>query len=87
MVEEADVGVIESPDLDDGENLLFGSLSARRVYELALAAELHASAFYQRAIDATQDPDLEKIYHELGGIVDEHVVWLNARLAVDGDQT
>jgi rubrerythrin len=81
-VEETEVaGVIESPDLDDGETFVFDSMAPQHVYELALEAEEGARRFYQRAAEAASNTDLAELYRSLSSIEDTHVKWLRARLA------
>jgi rubrerythrin len=80
-VDESDVDVIiESADLDDAEHLIFSSLEARRVFELALQAEISAYKFYQRAASAMEDLTLVDLYRELAAMEDDHVKFVRARL-------
>jgi rubrerythrin len=80
-VTEQDVeGVIESPDMDDPEHLIFGSLELTRVYEIALKAERQALAFYRRAAAAAAEPELRLLYEELASMEDGHQSWLEEKL-------
>ncbi len=80
-VKEADVdGVIESPDLDDPEALIFDSVSPEHVYHLALKAEQQARAFYRKAATATADAALASLFWALASLEDEHVTWLEKKM-------
>lgn len=84
-VEESDVeGVIESPDLDDSEALIFDSVPPEHVYHLALKAEQGARAFYRQAASATPDSGLASLFWALAGLEDEHVAWLEEKLKAPG---
>jgi erythrin-vacuolar iron transport family protein len=86
-VDEADVrGVIEAVDVDDAEVLIFDSLEPRRVYELALQAELGAQEFYRRAAATTKDALLRPLFEDLAGMEDAHRSWLEERLAAADDE-
>jgi rubrerythrin len=87
-IDETDVrGVIESPDMDDGEHLIFGSLNPVMVYQLALQAEVGAQEFYRRAADGATDPALSSLYKELADMEDDHRSWLEERLKASDDDT
>lgn len=80
-VDEKEIeGVIESADLDDGEDMLFDSLRKERVYELTLEAERAAKAFYQKAASRAEDPELAALYQELAEIEDGHEAWVLEKL-------
>jgi len=80
-VEEAGVeGVIESPDLDDAEHLIFDSLQESRVYKLALKAEQEAREFYLRAATRTEDPQMTGLYRSLAEMEEGHQDWIKKKL-------
>lgn len=73
--------VIEAPDLDDPEALVFDSMTIEQALEAGLRAELMAREFYSREASHTSDPELQKVYRELGEFEETHVRLLNDRLA------
>lgn len=72
--------VVEAVDLDDGEHLIFDTLKPRRVYELALQAELGAQEFYRRAIAKAGDATLAALYRELAEMETGHASFLEEKL-------
>jgi rubrerythrin len=72
--------VVEAVDLDDGEHLIFDTLKPRRVYELALQAELGAQEFYRRAIARAGDATLAALYRELAEMETGHASFLEEKL-------
>ncbi len=72
--------VVEALDMDDSEHLIFDSLKARKVYELALQAEKKAQDFYREAGRHTTNKALATLFAELGGMEDDHAGWLQAQL-------
>jgi rubrerythrin len=84
-VKESDVqGVIESPDLDDPEALIFDSIPPEHVYHLALKAEQGARAFYRKAASVTEDSGLASLFWALAGQEQEHVAWLEEKIKAPG---
>jgi len=73
--------VIEAPDLDDPEALIFDSMTIEQALEAGLRAERMAREFYRREASRTSDPELQKVYRELGEFEETHVRLLNDRLA------
>ena len=73
--------VIEAPDLDDPEALIFDAMTIEQALELGLRAEQNAREFYRREASRTPDPELQKVYRELGEFEETHVRLLNERLA------
>ncbi len=78
---EAPKEVIEAPDLDDPEALIFDSMTIEQALEAGLRAELMAREFYSREASRTSDPGLRELYRELGEFEETHVRLLNDRLA------
>jgi len=72
--------VVEAVDLDDGEHLIFDTLKPRRVYELALKAELGAQDFYRRAIESAGDATLATLYRQLAEMETGHASFLEEKL-------
>lgn len=80
-LEEVDIlGVVEAVDLDDAEHLIFDTLKPRRVYELALQAELGAQVFYRKAMAKAGDPALAALYRELAEMETGHASFLEEKL-------
>ncbi len=73
--------VIEAPDLDDPEALIFDSMTIEQALEAGLRAEQMAREFYSREASRTSDPELQKVYRELGEFEETHVRLLNDRLS------
>lgn len=73
--------VIEAPDLDDPEALIFDSMTIEQALELGLRAEETAREFYRREAAHTSDPELQKVFHELGEFEETHVRLLKDKLA------
>lgn len=73
--------VIEAPDMDDPEALIFDSMTIEQALELGLKAERMARGFYQQEMNRTPDPDLQKIYRELAEFEEDHVKRLEEKLA------
>jgi rubrerythrin len=73
--------VIEAPDLDDPEALVFDSMSIEQALELGLRAEETAREFYRREVSRTSDPELQTVYHELAEFEETHVRVLKDKLA------
>lgn len=79
--EEAPKEVIEAPDLDDPEALIFDAMSIEQALEVGLRAELMAREFYRREASRTADAELQKLYRELGEFEETHVRLLKDKLA------
>ena len=73
--------VIEAPDLEDPEAMIFDSMTIEQALEAGLRAELMAREFYTREASRTSDLELQKVYRELGEFEETHVRRLNDRLA------
>ncbi len=73
--------VIEAPDLEDPEALIFDSMTIEQALEAGLRAEQMAREFYTREASRTSDPELREVYRELGEFEETHVRLLNDRLA------
>lgn len=73
--------VIEAPDLEDPEALIFDSMTIVQALEAGLRAEQMAREFYTREASRTSDPELQRVYRELGEFEETHVRLLNNRLA------
>ncbi len=73
--------VIEAPDLDDPEAMIFDSMDVEQALELGLRAEENAREFYRREVARTSDPELQKMYRELGEFEETHVRLLQEKLA------
>lgn len=78
--EEEPKEVIEAPDLEDPEALIFDSMSVDQALQAGLRAEMTARAFYQREAERTPDPALQKLYRELAEFEETHVRLLKAKL-------
>ena len=76
--------VIEAPELEDAEALIFDSMTLEQALEVGLKAELMAREFYQREAGRISDPDLQKLYRELGEFEEDHVRRLEEKLAEKG---
>lgn len=73
--------VIEAPDLEDPEALIFDSMTIEQALEAGLRAEEAAREFYGREAGRTSDPELQKVYRELGEFEENHVRRLQEKLA------
>jgi rubrerythrin len=73
--------VIEAPDLEDPEALIFDSMTIEQALEAGLRAEQMAREFYSREAARTSDPELRAVYRELGEFEETHVRLLTARLS------
>ena len=73
--------VIEAPDLHDAEALVFDSMTVVQALETGLRAEQEARDFYRQEVARTSDPELQKVYRELGEFEETHVRLLNEKLA------
>ncbi|MFQ5662644.1 MAG: ferritin family protein [Terriglobia bacterium] len=73
--------VIEAPDLEDPEALVFDSMTIEQALEVGLHAEETAREFYRRQVSRTTDAELQKLYRELGEFEETHVRRLQEKLA------
>ncbi len=73
--------VIEAPDLNDPEALIFDSMTVEQALEAGLRAEEAAREFYRQEITRTSDPELQKAYSELAEFEETHVRLLKEKLA------
>lgn len=73
--------VIEAPDLEDPEALIFDSMSAKQALTVALHAEEGARDFYRREASRTSDVELKKVYVELSEFEENHVRLLTQKIA------
>lgn len=73
--------VIEAPDLEDPEALIFDSMTLVQALETGLRAEEMAREFYRQEGTRTSDPGLQKVYRELAEFEEAHVRQLQGKLA------
>jgi len=73
--------VIEAPDLDDPEALIFDAMTIEQALELGLRAEENAREFYRQELSRTSDPGLQAMYRELSEFEETHVHLLKEKLA------
>lgn len=73
--------VIEAPDLEDPEALIFDSMTIVQALQLGLRAEEAAREFYGREAGRASDPGLQKVYRELAEFEQGHVHVLQEKLA------
>jgi len=59
-------------------------MTLEQALEVGLKAELMAREFYQREAERISDPDLQKLYQELGEFEEDHVRRLEEKLAEKG---
>jgi len=79
--------VIEAPDLDDSEAFIFDSMHVEQALAAGLRAEETAREFYRSQVPRTSDPELQKVYQELGEFEEGHVRLLQDKLAAIGRRT
>ncbi len=73
--------VIEGPDLEDAEALIFDSMTIVQALEVGLHAEQAARQFYAREVTRVADPGLKALYRELAEFEEDHVRRLETKLA------
>ena len=73
--------VIEAPDLDDPEALVFDSMTIEQALEVGLRAEETAREFYRREVVHVSDRDVQTLYRELAEFEETHVRLLTDKLA------
>ena len=79
--------VIEAPDLPDGEALIFDSMTPEKALQAGLQAEEDARRFYSIEVSRTSDPELQRLYRELGEFEETHVRLLQNKLAQSQQKT
>ena len=72
--------VIEAPDLDDAEALIFDSMTIEQALQVGLRAEETAREFYRCEMTRTSDPELQAAYRELAEFEEAHVQLLKRKL-------
>lgn len=77
--------VIEAPDLEDPEALIFDSMTVVQALEAGLRAEENAREFYRREVTRTSDLQLQEVYRELAEFEETHVQRLREKLAEKQD--
>jgi rubrerythrin len=73
--------VIEAPDLEDAEAMIFDSMTVEQALETGLHAEEAARQFYAQEVARTSDPALQAVYRELAEFEEGHVRLLQNKLA------
>ncbi len=73
--------LIETPDLEDAEALVFDSMTPEAALQIGLHAEEAAREFYLKEVARTSDPELRQLYRELGEFEETHVRVLQQKLA------
>ena len=73
--------VIEAPDLEDAEAMIFDSMTVEQALEAGLKAEQMAREFYGREKDRIDDPAVQALYRELAEFEEDHVRRLEEKLA------
>ncbi len=73
--------VIEAPDLNDPEAMIFDSMTIEEALEIGLRAEQEAREFYRQEVARTPDPELRSAYQELAEFEETHVRLLKEKLA------
>lgn len=68
--------VVEAYDFDDSEHLIFDSLKAKQVYQLAYEAENRAKSFYEKAAKTVKDKELADLFKKLVSFESDHAAWL-----------
>lgn len=82
ILTDADVeDVIEVPQLQDGEQFIYGGIDRRQALEVALAAERQARHFYTELALLTMDAPMRGLYQELANLERDHEEFLEHKLA------
>lgn len=76
--------VIEAPDLDDPEALIFDTMTIEQALQAGLRAEETAREFYRQEVTRTSDPNLQTVYRELAEFEETHVRRLKEKLEENG---
>lgn len=66
--------------MEDSEAFIFDSMTIEQALEAGLRAEETAREFYRLEAGRTSDPDLQKVYRELGEFEETHVRLLKGKL-------
>ena len=72
--------VVEAIDFDDSEHLIFDSLKAKQVYQLAYEAEKRAKAFYEKAMKSVKNKEMAVLFKELAAMEGDHAKWLENKI-------
>ncbi len=72
--------VIEGPDLDHPEALIFDSMTVEQALEMGLKAEVGAREFYRQETLRTTEPQLKQMFRELSEFEEDHVRILREKL-------
>ena len=72
--------VVEAIDFDDSEHLIFDSLKAKQVYQLAYEAEKRAKAFYEKVMKTVKNKELAVLFKELAAMEGDHAKWLENKI-------
>jgi erythrin-vacuolar iron transport family protein len=72
-----DIFDVEAPDV----GLPRWNMSARKAFEVALAAEQKAFAFYEQALPSVKQPDVKALFEELRDEEAEHIHMVEAIIA------
>ncbi len=72
--------VVEAFDMDDSEHLIFDSLKAKQVYQLAYEAEKRAKSFYEKAMKTVNDKELASLFKDLAALEGDHASWLEKKI-------
>jgi rubrerythrin len=72
--------VVEAFDMDDSEHLIFDSLKAKQVYQLAYEAEKRAKSFYEKAMKTVKDKEIAALFKELAALEGDHAAWLEDKI-------
>ncbi|HEY5037986.1 MAG TPA: ferritin family protein [bacterium] len=75
--------VVEAIDLDDSEHLIFDSLKAKQVYQLAYEAEKRARSFYEKAMKTVKNKELASLFKELAEMEGDHATWLEIKIKLE----
>lgn len=73
--------VIESPELEDAEALVFDAMTIEEALETGLRAEKQARQFYREQVPQTDDAGLKELYNELAEFEEDHVLRIETKLA------
>src|SRR5579859_7063230 len=72
--------VVEAFDMDDSEHLIFDSLKAKHVYQLAYEAEKRAKNFYEKAAQTVKDKEIAAKFKDLAALEGDHAAWLEDKI-------
>jgi erythrin-vacuolar iron transport family protein len=72
--------VVEAVDFDDSEHLIFDSLKAKQVYQLAYEAEKRARTFYEKAMKSVKNKEMASLFKELAAMEGDHAKWLENKI-------